>query len=303
MAAIYSIEIIDLVAFIEVAKKLNFADAAKSLQVSPPHVSKLISHLEDKVQKKLFVRTTRQVGLTSAGRELLPAAEAAVAAIRDTENMFIETMDPNLIQGEIRMNCAHTLGIRLIAKIVARFHELYPKVQITTILSDQYEDLIEEKLDMVIRIVELKDSNLVAKKLGSNPVVLCAAPTYLNKNPAIASIADLERHALLYIPQHGPLKFKRSGMTLSSISKSSWAASTNGDFLTELGRQGAGIVVRSRWSIQRELDDGCLVEIDVDDELISTTEIYAMYAPDRYMPRRLRLWIDFLQKSFEDLGI
>jgi DNA-binding transcriptional LysR family regulator len=285
---------LELRIFLSVTKELNFAAAAKSLKLAPSQVSKAIASLERKIERQLFVRTTRQVRLTNDGELLIPAARKAFDAVRDASEFFNSNSDDLEVAGRLKISCPHTLGVRKIAGLAADFHALHPNVSFEFVLSDSYLDLIEDNIDTAIRIVAPRDSTLVARKLAENPIVFCASPNYLAIHTAPKTIDELQEHQLLYIPQHGTASFKKSGKTLNEVTKPRWAVANQGDFLVELALKGAGILVRSSWGVEREIASGELVPFKLNDTLVLDTAIYAMYAATRYVPPRLRLWIDHL---------
>lgn len=287
----------DLIVFAVAANHLNFASAAKQLKVTAPQVSKVISKLENLLHKTLFIRTTRHMRLSEHGAALLPVAQQTLAAFTDMEDLFNDREQDTDVSGVLRINCAHTLGIRVLAKIVATFQRKYPKIHTNIILSDHYEDLIEQNLDMALRIFKPDDSTLMVRKLGDNPVVFCAAPEYLAQNP-VKNLKDLKNHRVMYIPSHGELKFQNAGITVEQACSGATASASNGDFLTEIAKYGGAVAVRSKWSITRELEDGSLVLIDLKDQLVSNTLIYAVYPQHKFIPKRLRLWLDHLFAEF-----
>ena len=292
------LEPFELNVFLSVAKELNFAATAKSLKLSPSQVSKAVASLERKVERQLFVRTTRHVRLTNDGELLIPVARKAFEAMRDAGDFFASSTNDLELAGRLKISCPHTLGIRKIAALAAGFHALHPKVTFEFVLSDSYLDLIEDNIDAAIRIVAPRDSTLIARKLSENPIVFCASPSYLAKHSTPKTTEDLVKHQLFFIPQHGATVFKKSGKTLNSVINPGWVAANQGDFLVELALQGAGILVRSAWSVEREIASGDLVSFKLNDTLTTDTAIYAMYAATRYVPPRLRFWIDYLVRNW-----
>ena len=292
------IERSDLIVFDAAARHLNFSTAAKELKMTAPQVSKIISKMEGLTKKTLFVRNTRQMRLSEHGMALVPAARQALGAFLDVDQLFAADENDGAVSGILRINCAHTLGVKVIARIVASFQADYPDVQVQVLLSDHYEDLVEQNIDMSIRIFKLENSALICRKLGDNPLTICAPPEYLKGIAPILTVADLSKHKILYIPTHANAKFVKSGLTLGDLCPVAWTSASNGDFLTELAKHGSSLIVRSRWSINREIEEGSLVPLKLDDHLVSDTSIYAVYHPNKFIPKRLRLWLDHLAAEF-----
>lgn len=288
----------ELQVFVTAAKELNFALTAKRLRLAPSQVSKAIASLEGKMQKRLFVRTTRRVRLSQEGETLLPVARQALDALRDAEETFREAGGDARLEGQIRISCPITLGVRKLAALAGTFQATHPGVRLDFELSDGYLDLVEERIDMAVRVMGLRDSSLIARKLGDNPVIFCASKAYLKRHGRPKTAADLGDHKVLFISQHGTLSFKGSGRRLTDVTGRSWIAANQGDFLVKLALEGAGVLARSAWAIEPELDGGALEEIRLDDELVSETAIYAVHPAGRYVPRRLRAWIDHLAAAW-----
>lgn len=292
----------ELAAFIAAARSLNFARAAKDLRVSPPQISKLLGTLEKKLQKKLFVRTTRNVRITPDGERLLPLAKKALQANRDAEEVFLDSSDNSVVTGTIRCTCANTLAIRCLSQATQSFLSLYPKVTFDIVQTDSYLNLHEDDIDIAIRIMSLHESSLMSRKLADNPVVFCASPSYLKNNKAPRRIEELHNHPVHYIPQHAGLLFRKAKMPLNMLTNRSQVTAGNGDFLIEFAKRGGGIIARSAWGVAREIREGSLILLDLNDSLVSTTSIYAVYTRNRYMPQRLKLWIEHLIEAFKEVN-
>lgn len=288
------LDAIDLTVFLSASRHLNFAGAAKELRVAPSQISKQIAKLEEKLGKPLFLRTTRLVRLTREGEMFVPLARRALDAISDATELFADEGIDVALSGTIRITCPHTLGVRKIAGLAVDFCRLHPGVTLEFILSDGYLDLIDARIDLAVRIMGLSDSSLIARRLMPNDVMFCASPGYLASHGSPSLPDDLKRHDVYYIPQHGELKFRDAGIKLSKVARPPRIHAPNGDFLVEIARQGGGILVRSVWSVERELVEGSLVAIDLGDVLLSETAIYAVYPAQKALPRRTRLWIDYL---------
>jgi DNA-binding transcriptional LysR family regulator len=292
------IELNQIRIFLAAARHLNFLQAARELGLSPPQVSKEIARLEEQLEKRLFHRTTRVVRLSREGERLVIAARRTLEAAQALEEVFQEEDSQAEVAGRIRMTCSHTLAIRQLAPCVAAFQRANPGVELSVMLADSYLDLIEEGVDMAIRIMTLGDSTLIARKLADNPVVFCASRKFLKQHP-VRTIADLRKVPIFFVPQHADLVFQRCHKRLRDIARKPAIESANGDFLVELAKQDAGLLVRSRWAVERELAEKSLVEIDLSDTLLSPAAIYAVYPAGKFLPRRLRHWIDFLVQWFE----
>ncbi len=285
------LETLELQVFASVAKHLSFSLAAAEIGHSSPHASKVIAQLEEKLGKKLFLRTTRSVRLTREGEQLLPMALKALDSLQEAQDLFQTTGN---LTGKIRATAPQTLLHRVFGKQIADFHSLHPEVELEFIFSDFYLDLVEEDIDVAFRIMKLHNSSLMSRKIGNNSVVFCASPDYLKSAPKLSNISDLKNHPLLVINQYLDLKFQKSGKKLGHLIKPGWIKASNGDLLVDQAKLGGGLLLRSKWGVQAELDSGELVEVKLNDKLIDETAIYLVFAANRFMPTRLRTFIDFI---------
>ncbi|MGE0173991.1 MAG: LysR substrate-binding domain-containing protein [Oligoflexales bacterium] len=290
----------ELKAFVTLAKTRSYTAAAKELRLSSSSVSKIIVTLEKRLRKKLFLRTTRHVHITVDGEELLPLAKKALESLRETEEFFSVRSRDTVISGTIRITCSHTFALRQLAPILMEFHIKYPDVQVDLVLVDTWVNLIDSGIDMAIRIMNLEDSSYIARKLCDNQIIMAAAPAYLKNKGVPRKKGDLKKHNLLYIATHADLKFDRSQTRLGDLQKSSWSEVTNGDFLVELAKSGAGIVIRPHWGIAQEIDEGSLQPIQLNERLVTDSAVYAVYPVNQYMPGRLKVWVQHLVDSFQE---
>ena len=292
------LESAELLVFLTVARTLNFASAAKELRMSPSQTSKEIAKTEEKLGKALFLRNTRQVKLTNEGEMLVPLARRALDAMTDATEIFNRPDEDASLKGTIRVTCSHALAVRKIAGMAADFRKLHPQLIFDFVLADGYLDLIDERIDVAVRIMGLSDSTLVARRLASNNIVFCASPDYLRSCKPPTRVSDLKNHQVLFIPQHGHLKFQRTKTKLVKTVDPPWVHAASGDFLVEIACKGGGILVRSAWSVEREIAAGDLIALELDDELIAETAIYGVYPAQKALPRRIRRWIDHLAACF-----
>jgi LysR family transcriptional regulator, transcriptional activator for dmlA len=288
----------ELQVFASVAKHLSFAHAARDLGHSAPNVSKIVSQLEERLQKTLFLRTTRSVKLSEEGNLFLPVALRALDSLQEANDLFQKTRSQKL-SGKIRITAPQTLASRLLSRKIAQFHRLHPDVDFEVLLSDSYLDLVTESIDVAFRVMRLHDSSIKAVKVAENPVIFCANPLYLKTAPKLKAPEDLKKHSVLAIASHLELKFEKNGKRLSQFARKPWLQASNGDLAVDQARWGCGILVRSRWGVQAELDRGELVEVKLNDRLFTDSAIYLAYADQRFMPHRTRVFIDFMKSAFQ----
>lgn len=286
----------ELRTFAAVARHLSFARAANELGQSSSNVSKCIAQLERKLQTTLFTRSTRTVRLSDQGMQLLPSVLRALDSIEEASDFFQSPLN-SALSGSIRLTAPQTLAQRLLSPLLAIFHRKYPELNIELVLSDRYLDLVEEGLDLALRVMSLHNSSLKALKIAKNPVALFASPQYLRQSPPLKKVEDLKHHEVFSISTHMDLQWKNHKKSLRQCIRKPWIKSTNGDLLVEQACLGTGVVVRSRWGAQRELDAGTLVEVKMNDQLLSDTAVYLVYPENRFVPKRVRAFIDFMRST------
>ena len=181
--------------FVAVAETESFTRAAKRLGVSTAHVSRQISALEDRLSTRLFYRTTRRVSTTEAGqiyyqhcRQILDALEQAE---RSMTNMQL------VPQGRLRLTAPVTYGEKSIAPLVNDFVLRYPELDVEMKLTNQQLDLVAEGYDLAVRLGKLDDSSLMARRLASRTLYVCASPAYLAVHGTPHSLSELEHHNCL----------------------------------------------------------------------------------------------------------
>ncbi len=293
------LEYSELRAFIAVARHLNFSKAAIEIGLSAPQLSKVVATLERKLKCKLLNRTTRSVRLTNDGASFLIAANRAFESLQEANQMFELNTSPGELSGTVRITAPNTLGTRFLSTPLRLFTEKYPKVKVQVLLSDTYMDFVDDDIDVALRIMNPKDSSLVAKKVAANPVSFYAAPSYLTKHPAQLSVRDLVRHKVFCITPHLKLKFLKSKLTLEDCINSPSIQCTNGDLLVDIAVQGHGLLVRSEWGVDKEVRLGQLVKLTLNDSLHSESGIFVVYQKHHHAPRRVKAFTETLIKSLK----
>ncbi|WP_426237601.1 LysR substrate-binding domain-containing protein [Pararhizobium sp. DWP1-1-3] len=181
-----------LIAFARAGSLGSYTAAARSLSVSPSAISKSVQRLERHLGVQLFNRTTRSMTLTSEGRDL---HERALRLLRDAEEIEqvakAARAEPS---GSLRIAASLPIGLHVIAPALPRFRELYPKVTIDLRLSDQIVDLVEESVDLAVRIGDLADSRLISRRLSPHRLCCYASPGYLAQHGAPMHPNDLSEH-------------------------------------------------------------------------------------------------------------
>lgn len=279
--------------FVRVAELGSFAGAAQQLGVVRSVVTRQIAGLEAHLGVKLMARSTRRLTLTSAGTaylekcrvilNLVEAAEIGVAEERQTP------------RGNIRISLPLSFGLKRLAPLLLDFSQRYPEVALDMDYSDRRVNLIEEGIDLSIRVTRRLDAGDVARRIGTSRMRVLASPDYLSRHGQPAHPAELAHHVCLGYTNAGAAttwQFVVDGQ-LENFPIRSRINANNGDVLTEAAAQGLGIACQPDFIAGSFIAAGRVVEILVDypgPEL----GIYAMLPSNRHIPHRVRVLMDFL---------
>jgi DNA-binding transcriptional LysR family regulator len=285
--------------FVKVAALGSLSAAARSLGMSQTMVTRHVGAIEDRLGARLLIRTTRRLTLTEAGQRYREAAERILAEIDEVEaEAAADTVEP---RGTLRLNAPLSFGFREISPALADFAKLYPALTVDIGLNDRVIDLVEEGWDLAIRIGRLRDSALIARKLAPIRTVLCASPTYLASHGTPRAIADLAQHNCLgyTLPSVASAERWHFGADGSvTVAVTGNLRANNGDALRTAALAGQGIVYQPTFLFADDLRQGRLVPIRLDQPTFQYANAYAVYAPDRHVPAKVRLLIDFLAERW-----
>lgn len=283
--------------FSKVVATGSLSSAARDLGVSTAVVSRRLAALEARLGVRLLNRTTRRLALTDEGASYHEACARILAEIEDADAAAAaRRVEP---QGLLKVALPASFGHKHIAPLVPPFAARFPKIQLAFSLSDRTVNVIEEGFDLAIRIGELEDSSLAARKLAPNRRVVCASPDYLRRHPAPRTPEDLQRHNCLTTndPQMN-WEYKGPDGKRGVVRVSGHYACDNWEVLREWAMAGLGIALKSTWDVRRQLEDGSLVPLLPGYDFGTDVAIYAVYPHRRYLPAKTRVFIDYLADSF-----
>lgn len=284
----------DLVVFLKAIDCGSFSAAARALDLAPATVSKQISRLERILGTTLFERNTRHLKITEEGRAVAERVRSALALLDEASE--IAGQGNQELTGTLRVTASVPFGRKYVAPAISVFRQHYPKVGFELQLSDHVADLFTSDIDLAIRMGELSDSRLVARRVAGNRRILTASPDYLRRHGTPRHPSDLTQHTCLLFNYPGLL---RSDWTLNcvaehyDVSVSGDLRSDNGEVLREWCLAGLGISLRETWDVSEELRSGSLVRVLPLWEA-SPSQISIVRARREPVPRRLSTFIDFL---------
>lgn len=288
--------ITDLEIFARVARTGNMSAAGREMGLSPAVVSKRISLLEDRLGARLFQRTTRQLTLTETGEGYFKRVVDIIALFEEAEDFVSRRNDSP--RGLLKIAAPTTFARQHIAPHVPAFLDKYPDIELDFQLSDNFVDIIREGFDVAIRIGELEDSSLVARKIAADERVLCASPHYLKDNPAPRSLEDLERHNCLLAGAQDFWQLRGADGKEQQVRVHGTLRSNSADFVREALLLGLGIGFRSRWDIAPELESGELEVVLPEFTGSNRFAIHAVYPCREFLPAKVHAFIDFLNELY-----
>lgn len=281
----------DLDIFARVVSLGSMSMAGRALGLSPAVVSKRIKRLEDRLGSRLLQRTTRQISLTEAGQGFYERVLAILAGIEEAE-AFVSGRSAH-IQGMLKVSAPTSFGRMHVAPHLKPFLDAHPELSINLVLSDEFTDIVGGGFDLAVRIGDLGDSSLVARKLAPVRRVLCAAPAYIAAHGMPQSLEDLRHHAC--IRPHNNDIWKLEGPGGSLIYRPEGRLITNSsEVIREAVLSGLGIALRSTWDIGPDLRDGRLTQVLPALEGSRTVAVFAIYPSRQFLPAKVRLFIDYL---------
>ncbi|MGQ7301245.1 LysR family transcriptional regulator [Marinobacter nauticus] len=282
--------------FRRVAELGSFTRAADDLDITAATVSKHIAFLERDLDTRLINRTTRRMSLTDAGLAFLKRTQALLDELEDAE------LEARGFQAEprglIRLNVPMSFGLTHITGAIDSFLARYPDIEIDLQLSDRMVDLVEQGVDMAIRIRStLADSSLLAKPLRQSRNIVCAAPGYLEHSPAIHTPADLAAQNCLMFNLHDRPRVWALGdkeVVVSGNYRTDSSLAIRQSLLN-----GAGVGLVPRFLVQQDLDNGALVAL-LPEYPPQPYTVFALFPPGRKQPTKVRLLLEHIDQHLGD---
>ena len=276
----------------------GFSAAARQIGLAPSSISRQVNELESELGVRLFHRTTRKLSLTEAGQIYYERAGRIITDVDEARLAVSELGSPT---GILRVTIPTGIGRGLIVSAIPAFLERYPGVRVVLSMTDYMVDLIAGGFDVGIRVGQLSDSSLKARKIGESRRVVCASPAYLEQSGTPRRPAELEDHNCITFRDHpgqNVWKFRgKSGMSEVRVSGNFFARSA--DALTAAALAGLGIVLLPDWNLVMELREKQLKILLPDYVAVpKTSSIWVVHSHQRHVPPKIRVFINFLTEIF-----
>ncbi|PCI53144.1 MAG: LysR family transcriptional regulator [Alphaproteobacteria bacterium] len=284
--------------FVRVVEAGSITRAAKQLKIAKSAVSRRLKELEARLGVQLMVRTTRKLTLTDTGETLYNRFVVVLADWQESEAGASDAQAA--LAGSIRIAAPLSFGVAHLGPAIIDFMREHPLVDFDIDFSDRKVDLIAEGMDLAIRIGDLADSSLLARKITALSTVAVASPAYLKQHGTPQTPDDLKAHKELRygVRANTSWSYKTPNGVEGQIKMVPRLRATNGDFLRDAAVAGEGILIEPRFITYEALRDGSLVEILPDYQWQQVTA-YAVYPPTRHLSVRVRAFVDFLIERYK----
>jgi DNA-binding transcriptional LysR family regulator len=288
----------ELATLLALSEHGSFAAAARMLQRHPSVLSKRLGALELRLGIRLVERTTRQLRFTDEGQRLVSQLRHAVSLISQAEQEAAQGAAQ--VRGRLRLALPAAMGRLWLSTMVSEFALAYPKVSLEVEYSERFVDIVAEGFDAAIRIGELSDNRLVARKLCDHRRILCAAPAYLQRQGEPKTPADLAGHNCLGftgLHSYPEWKLTRDG-DQQSIRVRSAMVSNDNEALLSAARMGLGILAGGEWLMTRDIDSGQLVRVLPDWQLDADAGVYLVRPSAKYNTATTTAFKHWIEAAF-----
>jgi len=288
----------EMAAFVRVVDSKGFSAAAPGLGLTPSAVSKLVTRLETRLGVRLLQRTTRALHLTEEGEVFYAVAQRIVGEIETLEDQI--TGHSGTPHGLLRVTTSLAFATHQLAPVLSEFLARHPLVQLDLLPTDRVIDMVEEGIDIAVRIGRLADTSFMARKIGEDKRLICAAPPYLARHGTPRRPEELARHNCIVSRERVDLNrwpFKIDGQ-VSEIEVGGRVAINEGEMQMQLALQGIGIARLTRLTLARAIRVGALVSLLGDFSADEPVAIHAVYPHRRHLAAKVPAFVNFLIEKF-----
>ena len=288
----------DIQAFVAVVDAGSFTAAAERLNIAKSAVSRRVSALEERLGVQLLRRTTRVLNLTDTGKSFYEHGTRILADLEEAEAAVQQQHGE--LRGTLRVALPLSFGVRHMCGPIAAFNRQHPRVKFELDLNDRRVDLIEENVDMALRIGRLSDSSLIARRLFDVKGVVCASPAYIHARGEPQTPEELIDHdCLVYsnLPDLDKWTCEDADGRRRDVRIRRTLTASSGDFLANASAHGMGIVISPTFIAADAIRKGRLIPV-LTDVTWPVSPAYAVYPPTRHLSYRVRAFIDFLADKF-----
>ena len=286
--------------YIRVVETGSFSKASVALGITQPTATKHVAALEKRLGARLLHRSTRGVMPTEVGAAYYDKCKVIAQQLDEADNLAL-LMQARL-GGTLRISTSVAFGRRVLTPLALEFMRQHPELQVDLRFDDRYVNLVEQGIDVAVRMGRLADSQLGARYLGTNPWVLVAAPAYLAERGKPRKPADLAQHAaLIYSPVQGDERWHFTGADghVEAVPVRGPLRSNNLSALLSAAREGLGVAVLPWYVAQGSVKAGAVLPL-LEKWALPVQEVHAVFPSPKLLPSKVRSWCDFLAPRFAD---
>ena len=290
-------ELRGLMVFAHLVRRMSFTRAAEQLGMTRSAVSKHIARLEAQLGTQLLVRTTRKLALTEAGERVRPLAEQIAASVelsKEAARSHAASM-----AGHLRIAAPSELGRLYLVGLLARFLEQHPRLSAELVLGDAYVDLLEERIDVALRVGRFVNSSLVARRIAKLEGMVCASPAYLAQRGTPRTPADLSSHEWIsHVPhtEHQRITLHRAGRATTVRVKGRFICN-DGAATVAAAVQGFGLVLAPIFELAEHLRERRLVRV-LSGWSTGEFVLHAVFPPRRHVSSKVRAFVQFVLQEW-----
>ena len=286
-------------AFINVVESGSFSESARRLGLSQPSVSRQVNALESQLGVRLLQRTTRSLSLTEAGQVYYEKAKHIQRAVTEASQAISGFKDSP--SGLLRISVPHTWAEAKIVPHLGEFLSLYPEIKLDIQCNDHIQDMVEERLDLVIRVGRANDSSYIAIPFSKVKIILCASPEYFEQKGLPKTIADLNNHNFITYDKFNKLVLSKEGDQQEIPMRGPLSMNTVAGIISA-AKQGIGLIAVPDLLLNKDLKKHLLIQImpdyHIDIKGLAVEQAFAMYSSRKHMPAKVRAFLDFYKTRF-----
>ncbi len=288
--------------FVEVIQHRNFTDIARIHNIAPSSVSRSITALEKELGIRLFQRSTRKLEPTEAGMAYFNRVKMIIDDLQSAQQMAADLTEQPA--GTLRITAATVFGGIQIVPLLPELAEKYPALTIDLNLTDSYLDLIDERIDVAIRLGTLQDSSYIAKRLAKMKFFICASPEYIARNGRPENPNEIIDHKCLLFPISGynlNWLFKDQQQKIIEAKTNNSVVITNSNAIKQCTLLGMGLSLLPDWLVKNDINQGKLVRLFPEYDVTTTnydSSVWLVYPSKDYLPLKTRVFIDLLSERF-----
>ncbi len=272
--------------FIAIYQARSLTVAAKKMGMSKAAMAKRLALLEAEMGYSLFRRSTRKIVPTPEADRIFLEAQRLIDHVHEFEAAFGKD---DAMKGLIRVTCSITMAQDFLAKVLASFQAKYPEITIELLATDSALDMIENNIDLAIRMNPAEIANQIGRRIGQHKMVMVASPEYLKKHKKIKTLEDLKNHSVQFINPHGDLQFKTNKVKLKNFFPTRSFMTNDPGVLTKLSLEGMFISVRPWWNVKDHIESKRLEVVLRDELFTSLGDVWILSSVGKRQTHRVRI--------------